>query len=260
MTSIKKWQCPYCPQDSARHWNIVVHIGRMHKGVGDPVEKGDTNQAEKSFSLDPNRQNMSRKYPFIRNDSNHHSTKYWVTDRDNESVGDIIDYVYHFLTEIEEKRYKMSEINRITNKHNSSAAPGWVPSINYIHPPTINTIGAWLLHIMRNIHSSPFLQTYSHPINISSSKEANEKTPKVSFPGNDKHKEKKQQSDLIGQSIHSENDLSEEDTSLYARWVIKRDMYGNIIDNYKYYKEPIHELLDDAKENAKYFTFAPGQN
>jgi hypothetical protein len=80
----------------------------------------------------------------------------------------------------------------------------------------MNTMGAWLLHIMRNIHSSPFPQTYSDPINISSYKEVNEKTPKVSFPGNDKHKDKKQQSDLTGQSIHSGSDASEEDTSFYA--------------------------------------------
>jgi hypothetical protein len=237
-----------------------MHIGRMHEGLGDPVEKGDPNQAEKYYSSDPNRQNKSRKYPFNRNGSNLHSTKYEVTDRDNESLGETIDYVYRFLTEIEEKKYKMSEINRITNKHNSSAIPGWVPAVNYVHPPTMNTMGAWLLHIMRNIHSSPFPQKYSDPINISSSKDANEKTPKVSFPSNDKHKEKKQQSDLTDHSIHSGNNTSEEDASLYARWVIKRDMYGNIIDAYKYYKEPIHELLDDAKENAKYFTFVTGQN
>jgi hypothetical protein len=110
MTSIKKWQCPYCPQDSARHWNIVVHIGRMHGGLGDPVEKGDPNQAEKSFSSDPNRQNKNRKYPFNRNDSILHSTNHVVTDRANESFGDTIDYVYRFLTEIEEKKYKMGEI------------------------------------------------------------------------------------------------------------------------------------------------------
>jgi hypothetical protein len=124
----------------------------------------------------------------------------------------------------------------------------------------MNTTEVWLLYIMRNIHSSPSPQAHSDANDTSSSKEGNEKTPKVSFPSSDKHNEKKHYSDLSERSIHSGNDASEEDTSLYARWVIKRDMYGNIIDAYKYYKNPIHELLDDAKENAKYFTFAPGQN
>ena len=70
---------------------------------------------------------------------------------------------------------------------------------------------------------------------------------------NYKHKEKEQHSDLYSYT-------SEEDTSLYARWIIKRDVYGNIVSVSKHYEDPIHELLDDAKENTKYFTFAPGQN
>jgi hypothetical protein len=129
----------------------------------------------------------------------------------------------------------MGEIIRITNKLNSSTIPEGVPSVNYVHPPTMNIMGALLLYKMWNIHLSPSPQTFSDANDTSSSKGASEKTPNISFPSSDKHNEKKHHSDLSERSIYSGNDASEGDTSSYARWVIKRDMYGNIIDAYKYY-------------------------
>jgi hypothetical protein len=243
MTSKKNWQCPYCAQDCSRHWNMVVHIRRTHEGLGNPMKKGDLNQAEKSLSSDSNRLNKNKEYPFYRNNSNLRSTNYGATDGDKECIGEAIDYVYRFLKEIEEKKYKLGEINRITNKHGSSAIPGGVPPSIPLH----EYVSGMAPPYIRNLHSSPSPQTNSDAINFSNSKEATEKDTKAPYLSNYKHKEKEQHSDL-----HSYT--SEEDTSLYAKWIIKRDAYGNIVSVFKHYEDPIHELLDDAKENAKYFT------
>ena len=36
----KKWLCPSCPQTSARHGNLKVHIKRKHNGIGCPIQAG----------------------------------------------------------------------------------------------------------------------------------------------------------------------------------------------------------------------------
>jgi len=33
------WYCPNCPQASARHWNLEIHINRKHLGTGQPIRK-----------------------------------------------------------------------------------------------------------------------------------------------------------------------------------------------------------------------------
>ena len=39
MSKIKNWQCPHCSRSCSRRWNLVVHIGRKHGGVGQPIDK-----------------------------------------------------------------------------------------------------------------------------------------------------------------------------------------------------------------------------
>ncbi len=76
----KKWQCPHCPQDSTRHWNVVVHIRRKH-GFGDPAEKKDSAQAGgPSFHPDKaNKKNIRKVIP-TRTDI------IWVTRRQEEAM------------------------------------------------------------------------------------------------------------------------------------------------------------------------------
>jgi hypothetical protein len=42
--------------------------------------------------------------------------------------------------------------------------------------------------------------------------------------------------------------------------VFKYDMYGNVVDAHKHYKDPWQVALEITKENEKSFAFAPGQN
>jgi hypothetical protein len=62
--------------------------------------------------------------------------------------------VYHILTEIEEKRYKMGEIHKIADRHNSSMTPKWVPSMNYDPHAFVNAFQAWLSELLKNYPSS----------------------------------------------------------------------------------------------------------
>jgi hypothetical protein len=36
----KRWLCPSCPQTSARHGNLKIHIKRKHNGIGCPIQAG----------------------------------------------------------------------------------------------------------------------------------------------------------------------------------------------------------------------------
>lgn len=33
------YNCPYCNQQSTRHWNLEIHIKRRHDGIGQPIGK-----------------------------------------------------------------------------------------------------------------------------------------------------------------------------------------------------------------------------
>lgn len=231
MAKLKKWQCPHCPQDSARFWNMVVHIRRAHRGLAEPVEKGDL--AEKSLSMDPNKPNIYRKYSPNQRKSNRLSCGYEKVskDKDNENNGDIIDYVYSNLKEIEEKEYKISEIKRIISQHRSSVDYYNPRSIDYYNPPpntntNIDTGGTRPEDILNNTDYFPTVQTYGTTSSSAGSSEAIEKTTDSSSPSNYKYEK---------QHFSSHKHLDEippnpEDAS--PKWVIKRNIRGEVIDLY----------------------------
>ena len=64
----KKWLCPSCPQTSARHGNLKVHIKRKHNGIGCPIHAGAksiTNPDTSGFV--PNTMN------FVEHNNNHNT-------------------------------------------------------------------------------------------------------------------------------------------------------------------------------------------
>ena len=105
MSKLKKWQCPYCPQDSNRHWNIVVHMERMH-GSGDPAEKRDSDQAGRPFTFHPDRRSKNTEYSQSHPNNSQSHMRYKTTGMGNDYSGDMIDYMYRFLTNFEENTYK----------------------------------------------------------------------------------------------------------------------------------------------------------
>ena len=96
----RKWHCPYCSQDSSRHWNLKVHIKRRHNGIREPID-------EEEFHKIKNK--MGNQF-FYNNQS------YSVNDllvgswKGKEKEQDIIDIMYQVVIERKEKLRKIKEI------------------------------------------------------------------------------------------------------------------------------------------------------
>jgi hypothetical protein len=232
MSRLKKWQCPHCPQDSSRAWNIRVHINRAHSGFGEPVEKGRLGRADKSLSSDSNNSIAYRKYSPNQSKSNRLTSGYEKVSKDNEKNGDIIDYVYNFYRRFEENKYKVGEINRIIRQHSSSESPGLMSSINNGTPrpntntnPVIDTARTKPGNTLNNTDSHRLVQTHSTRNSTASSSEATQKTTDPSFSTSDKYE--KPRSSLLP---WTERLPDSDDPSKI--WVIKRNGMGDIIDLY----------------------------
>src|SRR5215208_705747 len=235
MSGLKKWQCPHCPQDSSRAWNIRVHINRAHSGFGEPVEKGRLGRAEKSLSSDSNNSISYRKY----SPNQSLSFGYEKVSKDNEKYGDIIDFVYNFFRGFEENKYKVGEINRIINQHRASESPGLMSSINNgtLRPNTntntiIDTARTRPLNSVNNTDSSRLVQTHSTRNSAAGSSEATQKTTDSSFSTSDKYEK-------LRSSLGIWDEISPDPEDPSKMWVIKRNGMGDIIDLYM-----IDELLD----------------
>ena len=232
MSRLKKWQCPHCPQDSSRAWNIRVHINRAHSGFGEPVEKGRLGRAEKSLSSDSNNSIAYRKYSPNQSKSSRLSFGYEKVSKDNEKYGDIIDDFYNFLRGLEEKKYKVGEIKRIINQHRSSEFPGLMSSINNgtLRPNTntntiIDTARTRPVNSLNNTDSSRLVQTHSTRNSTAGSSEATQKTTDSSFSTSDKYEKPRS-----GLGIWKEKRPDSDDPSKI--WVIKRNGMGDIMDLY----------------------------
>ena len=232
MSGLKKWQCPHCPQDSSRAWNIRVHINRAHSGFGEPVEKGRLGRAEKSLSSDSKNSISYRKYPPNQSKSSRLSFGYEKASKGNEKYGDIIDDFYNFLRGLEENKYKVGEIKRIINQHRSSESPGLMSSINNgnLRPNTntntiIDTARTRPVNSLNNTDSSRLVQTHSTRNSTAGSSEATQKTTDSSFSSSDKYEKLRS-----GLGIWEEICPDPEDPSIM--WFIKRNGMGDIIDLY----------------------------
>jgi hypothetical protein len=227
MSNSKKWQCPHCPQDSSRHWNTKVHIGRKHS-FGDPVEKSDSDQAERSFFIHADR-NKKKGYSQYHNKYRH--TEGYKRGRRNDDFGDIIDYVYHILTEIEEKRYKMGEIHKIADRHNSSMTPKWVPSTNYDSHAFVNAFQAWLSELLKNYPSSK--QRDSDSTVAASSQQEIKKPSHDLFSSFEKDNTRQSSSSIHPVSSGDEGSIDKDGWIVEDGWKVKRDMYGNVMSAYR---------------------------
>jgi hypothetical protein len=232
MSGLKKWQCPHCPQDSSRVWNIRVHINRAHSGFGEPVEKARLGRSEKSLSSDSNSLIAYRKYSPNQSKSSRLSFGYEKVSKVNEKYGDIIDDFYNFLRGLEENKYKVGEIKRIINQHRSSESPGLMSSINNgnLRPNTntntiIDTARTRPVNSLNNTDSSRLVKTHSTRNSIAGSSQPTQKTTDSSFSTSDKY-EKLRSSLNMGEELLPDSD----DPSKI--WVITRNLMGDIVDLY----------------------------
>jgi hypothetical protein len=209
-----------------------VHI-RRKLGFGEPVEKGRSDQAERPFHFRADKTNKYRD-----NSQNPHDNRYAVgykTGMGNDFFGEMIDYVYRFLTDIEENKYKMGEINKIVDRHNSSMTQKWIPWMNYDRLAVANAFQTWIADTMKNDHSSELRDSEAN-VAASSNQEIKETSHDL-FPidgeGN------AQQSSSSVHPVSSGNGESVEDEWVEDDgWMVKYDMYGNVVDAHKHYKDP----------------------
>jgi hypothetical protein len=236
MSGLKKWQCPHCPQDSSRAWNIRVHISRAHSGFGRPVEKGRLGRSDKSLSSDSNNSITYRKYSPNQSKSSRPTFGYEKVSKDNEKYGDVIDYFYNFLRGLEENKYKVGEIKRIINQNSASESPGLMSSINNgnLCPNTntntiIDNARTRPGNSLNNTDSSRLVHTHSARNSTAGSSEETRKTSDSSFSNSDKYEK-------LRSSLHMGEEISPDPEDPRKRkkekWVIKRNLMGDIIDLY----------------------------
>jgi hypothetical protein len=133
----RKWHCPYCSQDSSRHWNLKVHIKRWHNGIGEPLDE----EQAKEFKNRTSSQFFSYNQPYSLNDLPRGSLG-------KEKKPDIIDELYQIVKENKEKLRKIMEIKGFFNELSSlssSAQPvittglSQTPIIEPIIPSPVTT-------------------------------------------------------------------------------------------------------------------------
>ena len=221
MSRIKSWKCPQCPQNSARHWNLVTHIRRQHRGVGQPINKGIPSRGR---NLVRTHINYPDPYNSSRNSINYHKQAI-------RGDGDIIDDTYRFFTEMEEKRRKLEKINEIASNflpvpiqtpHTDSSAISLKDMV--LGPPITPS--------QVNPHPKASVQTY-----ITSNKTTIQKTSREkSLPRG----ETKSPSNEGGVSPPAN-----------VKEVFKFDMFGNFVDYYRVTKDLIEGLRDFVKQREK---------
>jgi hypothetical protein len=213
-----------------------VHISRAHSGFGEPVEKGRLGRSDKSLSSDSNNSIAYRKYSPNQSKSSRPTFSYEKTSKDNEKYGDIIGYVYNFFRGLEENKYKVGEIKRIINQNSASESPGLMSSISNgtLRPNTnintiIDTARTRPVNSLNNTDSSRLVPTHSTRNSTAGSSEATQKTTDSSFSTSDKYKK-------LRSGLHMGEEISPDPEDPRKRkkekWVIKRNLMGDIIDLY----------------------------
>ncbi len=121
----------------------------------------------------------------------------------------------------------MGEINKIAGRHNSSMTPKWIHSMNYDRHAFENAMQSWPSDMTKINHSSE--QRHSDANIPASSNEAIEKTSHDRFPSDEEGNT--QQSSSV-HPVSSKDEGWNED----GEWMVKYDMYGNVVDIRKRYE------------------------
>ena len=137
MSRIKKWHCPYCPQNSARHWNIVVHIKRAHGGIGEPIENGNLSQSvNPGFPGSNGKPAEDMKPPNSYNRYNRPYTNH--ASKSSKGNEDIIDKMHQTVIELQEKERKMNTIKEFYRRYPDAPMP--IPNVDSGNLPIKNML------------------------------------------------------------------------------------------------------------------------
>jgi hypothetical protein len=245
----KNWKCPHCDQDSDRHWNLVVHIRRWHRGIGQPIDKGNNGGGRKTSFSNLNATHIRRRPPQSSYNISRHPLNY---SNQTKEAGDVIDETHKFLTELDEKRRKMEEIIEITRKY--FTVPTCTP---YIYPNKISIEDMEKLsHPNFSNQDKPrspeaSLQTHNYMIGIASLKSKTEKRPQNLIQS--EKRETKWWATRTEYLVDPDRDEWDVNVPPKLTWVCKRNFFGEIIDMYKVSEDPYEELREDAKRCWKSF-------
>jgi hypothetical protein len=242
MKTIKNWQCPHCPQDSDRHWNLVVHIRRWHGGIGQPIDKRNTGGGRKTFP-NLNLTHIRRRPPQSSYNFNRLPVNYSNQTKDGE---DIIDEMHRIVTEMDEKRRKMEEIIEITRKY------FMVPTST----PYINSNKISIEHMEELSRPTPSnqdkphspevpIQSHNYRIENPSQKSKTDKAPQDLPLG--QNREKKWWFNRTEYLVDPNGDEWDVNVPPKITWVRKLNLFGDIIDMYQVLGDPIEELQDLSK-------------
>jgi hypothetical protein len=218
LTKIKKWQCPYGCLESARHWNMKVHIRRAHNSAEQPIEKTSVRQVEIPY---------------------HPSGNYLKTAGRGENNENPIDFVY-------DKMRKLNEIRDIANRYNSATPSQRLPIANFSNFPSSNTTERKPDVPFRRKLDPPYSEKRHYITNDATDfNQINKHTPKVSLPCD--NRDNYRQPNPPNRFVDSNGYVSEDDPSLNERWFIKYDMHGDVVNAYVLARDPIQAIRDRAK-------------
>jgi hypothetical protein len=225
MSETKYWQCPRCPQDSARRWNMVVHIRRWHIGMGRPVDKRDLIKNGHTFPSDLDRQHI-----FTRP-----SPKPCKTNRifangpidDGGEGGDMIEEIHKIVTEMEEKRRKVEEIIAILQKYCYASS---TPSVerNSIFSKNVVQSAPPTVFCRKNPDPKPPMLTHNSWNNVAVQKSTTQELSSESTSRNTK----KWWSIRTIYLVDPKDNVWSETRPQKPTWVCKLNLLGDIIDAY----------------------------
>ena len=247
MSRINKWQCPHCYLSCSRHWNSVVDIRRKHGGVGQPIDKEDPSGSRNTSSSNLNGTHTHRR-PSPTCNFNRSSINY--SNHASKDIGDMIDEMHQMLTELEKRRRKLEEIIEIAHKYQP------FPIEDPYNDVSNATIKYKEKTVPQNIpsqdtpssHDVP-VQTHNYGIGVTSQKTKAENALQDIPAG--QHRETNWGSMRTENLVNRNEDIWDADPPPEEPWVIKLDMYGDIVDAYRAWKDPMEELRYIAKQYEK---------
>ena len=174
------------------------------------------------------------------NYSNHAST----------DIGDMIDQMHQMLTDLEKRRRKWEEIIEIVRKYQPFP----------IQSPYTDVSNATIKDkektVPQNIPSqdTPYshdvpVQTHNYGIGVTSQKTKTENAPQDIPAG--QNRETNRRSIRTENLVNRNEDMWDANPLPEEPWVIKLDTYGDIVDAYKDWKDPMEELRYIAKKYEK---------
>jgi hypothetical protein len=185
LSRIKKWHCPYCPQNSARHWNIVVHIKRAHGGIGEPIENGNLSQSvNPGFPGSNGKPAEDMKPPNSYNRYNRPYTNH--ASKSSKGNEDIIDKMHQTVIELQEKERKMNTIKEFYRRYPDAPMP--IPNVDSGNLPIKNMLEQSLPKIscQNEPNNNPSPQMQGHNTNKIASQKTGGNGSLVVFPSHDK--------------------------------------------------------------------------